>query len=585
MLSWKLSTKFSLFLVLVFLLGSSLTIVTLSKHLNHQAEQAVTERAEILISALQAARNYTQNHIQPVLEAGHTHPQTGDFVRESIPNFAAQTIFANFKEQAPEFQDFSYKEATPNPTNPLDRVDDFEAQIFAQLKLMEPASAEPLSGYRTKEDKKLFYIARPLIMNDASCLACHGNAQQAPADLVEMYGDENGFGWQLNELVATQMIYVPADQIFERGRQNLWTVSRIFLSIFTALFIIINLLLWRTVTRPLAILTQVAKQISNRSPRAASETGAGTGAVTVSDTGIQLHTLSPLIVRKDEPGQLARAFEYMVYVLSQREQDLQQAVQERTRSLKLEMHERQTAQDALQTYNHAINHDLRNLVMGISMLVQGVLRRATKASQEAVEIAPTALTMIQKSCDRQLNLMNSLVEVRSSEIWRTVLRPETIQLGVIAQELQDTYQAKLLSTPHTLNNHISTTLPTTLPTIQADPSQLKRVFENLINNAIKYNPDGVTVVMTAEIIEPTNNNGMKIRCTVSDDGIGIKTTEQQDLFKIHARGQVDRKILGDGLGLYICRKIIDAHGGNIGIDSTSTRGAVVWFTLPVSLPV
>ncbi|MEO0768249.1 MAG: DUF3365 domain-containing protein [Cyanobacteria bacterium J06649_4] len=575
--SWKLSTKFSLFLVLVFLLGSGLTIVTLSKHLNHQAEQAVTERAEILISALQAARNYTQNYIQPALQANNTPSQVGNFLPESIPNFAAQTIFTDFTEQSSEFQDFAYKEAALNPTNPLDLADNFESQILTQLQSMMPDTAKPLSGYRTKDNKKLFYIARPIIMSDASCLVCHGDSQQAPAELIKMYGAQNGFGWQLNELVATQMIYVPADQIFERGRQNLWTVSKIFLSIFTALFIIINLLLWRTVTHPVRLLTQVAKQISNRS-RSSSELGADAG----SSTAIDLHTLAPLIVRQDEPGQLARAFEYMVYVLNQREQDLQQAVQARTRSLHIEMHERQVAQDALQTYNHAINHDLRNLVMGISMVVKGVLLRATKTSVETVAIAPTALTLIEKSCDRQLNLMDSLVEVRDPEVWSTVLCPQTVQLSAIAQELQDIYQTKLLDTPHTFKNHI----PKTLPAIQADPNQLKRVFENLINNAIKYNPPeimpkGCTIGIMATLVESANDSGLSIRCTVFDDGIGINEKEQQDLFAMHSRGQIDHKISGDGLGLYICRQIVTAHGGKIGIERTRTIGAEIWFTLPV----
>ncbi|MEL6816049.1 MAG: HAMP domain-containing sensor histidine kinase, partial [Cyanobacteria bacterium J06598_3] len=293
------------------------------------------------------------------------------------------------------------------------------------------------------------------------------------------------------------------------------------------------------------------------------------------------------------------------------EQDLQTAVQASTQSLRTEMHERQTAQDALQTYNHTINHDLRNLVMGVSMVVQGVLRQAANthqpisppsespasespvsespASESAVTIEPTALTLIQKSCDRQLNLMNSLVEVRSAEIWRTVLHTQPLELQTLTTELSDTYTAKFQTTTganpkFTLTIHI----PPTLPHLQADPSQLKRVFENLINNALKYNPDGVDITISATV-----ENHTIIRCSVADNGIGIHTTDTQDLFKIYARGQTDRKILGDGVGLYICRQIINAHGGNIGIEppkensqghndeNSSISGATFWFTLPI----
>lgn len=580
MLSSKLSTKFSLLLVMVFLLGSALTVFTFSQHLNQQAEQAVKERAEILISTLQATRNYTQERIQPALEKNN-HQGLENFRPEAIPNFAARTIFSAFREQDPTFQDFSYKEAALNPTNPADLVDGFEAQVIKALKAMPSPQEQGLSGYRTLNGKNLFYLARPLFMNDASCLTCHGDPSQAPPSLIKMYGSDRGFGWQLNELVATQMVYVPADTIFARSRDNLWTVSKIFLSIFAAFFVVINLLLWRTVLRPLAILTHSAKQISSFSSHPPA-------TLTTSNLAI-------LTRRQDEPGQLARAFEYMVSVLGQREQDLQTAVQASTQSLRTEMHERQTAQDALQTYNHTINHDLRNLVMGVSMVVQGVLRQAANTSQSSspitespVTIEPTALTLIQKSCDRQINLMNSLVEVRSSEIWRTVLHTQPLELQALTTELANTYTAKFQATSATQKFTLATHVPPTLPRIQADPSQLKRVFENLINNALKYNPDGVDITISA-----TLENHTIIRCTVADNGMGIHTTDTQNLFKIYARGQTDRKILGDGVGLYICRQIINAHGGNIGIEppkensqghndeNSSTDGATFWFTLPI----
>ncbi|MEO1395917.1 MAG: DUF3365 domain-containing protein [Cyanobacteria bacterium J06634_5] len=585
MLSSKLSTKFSLLLVMVFLLGSALTVFTFSRHLNRQAEQAVKERAEILISTLQATRDYTQKRIQPAL--AENNPQgLGNFRPEAIPNFAARSIFSAFREQDPAFQDFSYKEAALNPTNPDDLVDGFESQVFNQFKTLASPEGRVLSGYRTRNGKKLFYLARPLFMNDASCLACHGDPSQAPASLISMYGSEHGFGWQLNELVATQMVYVPADTIFARSRDNLWTVSKIFLSIFAAFFVVINLLLWRTVLRPLAILTHSAKQISSFSSHPPA-------TLTTSNLAI-------LTRRQDEPGQLARAFEYMVSVLGQREQDLQTAVQARTQSLQTEMHERQTAQDALQTYNHTINHDLRNLVMGVSMVVQGVLRQAANTRQSSspivespitegpVTIEPTALTLIQKSCDRQLNLMNSLVEVRSAEIWRTVLHTQPLELQTLTTELANTYTAKFQATSATQKFTLATHIPLTLPCIQADPSQLRRVFENLINNALKYNPNGVDITISAAV-----ENHTIIRCSVADNGIGIHTADTQDLFKIYARGQTDRKILGDGVGLYICRQIINAHGGNIGIEAPKENsqghneenspigGATFWFTLPI----
>ena len=573
MAPWSLGAKFSLLLALVCILGGCLTTFILAKHLNYQAEQAVKERAEIFLTAMQAARNYTQDNIQPLLEG---RSELGDgFIQESVPNFAARTIFSDFQRQDADFQNFVYKEAALNPTNPLDRTDEFEAQIFTQLQ-QQLTIPEPqiLSGYRALDGENLFYLARPLIMNNTSCLTCHGDPRNAPKHLIEMYGDQNGFRWKLNDVVAAQMVYVPADKIFDRGRQNLLTVTKTLLSIFGALFLVINRLLWRTVIQPLKILTSTAKHISSCSVNQRQ------------NTKLQAQDLDVLTIRQDEPGQLARAFQYMIHVLSQREQDLQQAVHERTQSLEQEMRDRQTAQDALQTYSHAINHDLRNLVMGISSLVQGILFRTSRADDTAassnrvepstiIKIKPAALTMIQKSCDRQLKLMNSLMEVQSSDVWRIALQFEPIDLSQLTEDLKIAYEAKLLAADATLENHISAGLPM----IQADANQLQRVFENLIDNALKYNPKGVAIALNATMC---NGDQSMISCTVSDNGIGVDPRKSEELFKIYSRGYASRQTSGYGLGLYICRKIVEAHGGNIGVKTLLNGGAEFWFTLPLS---
>lgn len=565
MLRWNLWAKFSFFFLLVWLLVSGSTIALLSQHLNDQAEQAVRERAEIVLTSMQAVRNYTREHVQPLLS-----DNTTAFVPESIPNFAARSVFTDFQQQDALLEDFLYKEATPNPTNLDDLADAFEADIFSQLKNYVKTEPQVLSGYRSLDEKKLFYLAQPLIMKDASCLECHGSASDAPEYLVDMYGDRNGFGWKLNDVVAAQMVYVPADVIFARGRQNLLTVTKTLLGILGAFFVVINLLLWRTVVRPLRILTNTAKSV---------------GSCPIQQQYVsypQDKHLEQLTLRRDEPGQLARSFQYMIYVLGQREQDLQLAVQERTQSLEQEMRDRKTAQDALQTYSHAMNHDLRNLVMGIANLVQGVLFRSSKGVAEAdwssqpppITIEPKALSMIQQSCDRQLKLMSSLMDVQSADIWLMSLQLTSVNLQQLIADLTSFYRAKQLASGCRVNNR----LPSEVPLVSGDLSQLRRVFENLIDNALKYNPHGVSITLTADVWEDDQS---MIRCAVTDNGIGIESAKNQNLFKIYARGDVYAAVPGYGLGLYICRKIVEAHGGSIGVESPATGGAEFWFTLPL----
>ncbi|WP_228015929.1 ATP-binding protein [Leptolyngbya ectocarpi] len=533
----------------------------LSQHLNSHAEQAVRERATIVLTAMQSVRDYTRDHVQPLLKESE---DVGTFVQESIPNFSARTVFADFQQQDALLEDFLYKEATPNPTNLDDLADTFEADIFSQLQqYVKEHQNEPqvLSGYRSLDGKKLFYSARPLLMTDTSCLECHGSAQDAPQYLLDMYGDRNGFNWQLNDVVAAQMVYVPADMVFNRGRQNLLTVTKTLLGILGAFFVVINLLLWRMVVKPLKVLTNTAKFVSSCSIQAGQETCP------------QDRPLEKLTQRQDEPGQLARSFQYMIYVLGQREQDLQLAVQERTRSLEQEMRDRKTAQDALQTYSHAMNHDLRNLVMGISNLVQGMLFRAKAVpARSSVVMEPKALTMIQQSCDRQLKLMSSLMDVQSADIWRVSLQPSPVNLRQLTEDVRFFYETRQVITAGGIDNQISSDLPP----IHGDFSQLRRVFENLIENALKYNPPGVSITLTARLDTPA-----MVRCAVIDNGVGIEPAKSQNLFEIYARGDTQCSVDGYGLGLYICRQIIEAHGGNIGVQTPAAGGAEFWFTLPI----
>ena len=574
----NLGTKFSLLLALIWLVGGSVTIFTLSKHLNDQAEQTVRERAEIVLTAMQAARDYTQDNIQPLVEAYSVADNS--FTQEIIPNFAARSIFSNFRQQDPSLLDYLYKEAAVNPTNTADLADSFEAELYPQLEPLTDTPPEIISGYRMIDDQKFFYLAKPLVVSDQSCLACHGRPQNAPAPLISMYGDRNGFGWKLNEIVATQMVYVPADTIFARGRQNLWTVTKTFLGVFCALFFTINLLLWRTVIRPLKILTGTAKQIS------ACSVEGGHTAVPKNEQ------LTALTVRKDEPGQLARALDYMLYVLRQREQDLQQAVEERTQSLFQEMRDRQTVQSALQIYTHAMNHDLRNIAMGISSVVQGLIFRADKslirdaADTEKVSVDKTAILLIQKSCDRQLSLMDNLMNVRSADVWQSALQPAPVSLLLLTATLITHYQTKCAASGDTaggtvtFESRIVANGQSHLPLVQADERQIQRVFENLIDNALKYNPEGVHVTLSATLNEREDT----VRCVVTDNGRGIERDKSAGLFEFCRRGTQKLSIRGYGLGLYICREIITAHGGRIGVEASPGEGATFWFTLPVNRP-
>jgi signal transduction histidine kinase len=121
-------------------------------------------------------------------------------------------------------------------------------------------------------------------------------------------------------------------------------------------------------------------------------------------------------------------------------------------------------------------------------------------------------------------------------------------------------------------------LPANLPPLIADPYQLQQVFKNLITNALKHNAPGVQLTLSATLEDK------QIRCTVEDNGVGMGQEVCDRLFKLYVRGLDNPHLTGIGLGLYLCRQIITAHGGQVGVESQPGAGAKFWFVLPLAKP-
>lgn len=255
---------------------------------------------------------------------------------------------------------------------------------------------------------------------------------------------------------------------------------------------------------------------------------------------------------------------------------LQEQLQQQNQQLQREIQERQQAEERLRVFLHAVSHDLRNPVMGLLMVLRNLLDQA-----ESPQVPRSLLERMAQSCDRQLVLINSLVETQSGEIWGISLQCQPISLLTLAQELAATWQPLLAEAGATLKCQI----PADLPQVEADPYQLWRVYENLLGNALKYNGTGLTLTLRAALIPAAEQDGgSEIRCTVEDDGVGMPAEQAEELFRLYSRGRNSRQTLGLGLGLYLCQQIVQAHGGQIGVTSQPAQGATFWFTLPLASP-
>lgn len=256
----------------------------------------------------------------------------------------------------------------------------------------------------------------------------------------------------------------------------------------------------------------------------------------------------------------------------------QLTIQRQKKQLQQEIHQRQKTEEALQVYLHAVSHDLRNPVLGMSLVLQGLLKQAP-SEMAAIPIPYSTLDRMKNSCDRQLQLINSLIDSQQFEIGGVQLNRQPLTLHSFTEQLIADWQPLLAQHNATVIHHI----PRDLPLVYADAHQLWRVFENLLGNAIKHNPPGVVLSLSAVLVgEPAAATLGSIRCEIQDNGTGINPAEVEFLFDRYQRGRGARKLPGLGLGLYLCRQIVEAHGGTMGVTPAPEQGTVFWFTLPQS---
>lgn len=253
----KLGTKLNLLLSVIFILIVVLSGLSLSAILNNYAEQVVTDRALILIETMGAVRDYTSSKIRP--ELAYKLETEEQFVSETVPAYSAREVFEGLRQQE-EYSDFFYKEATINPTNLRDKADSFESQVIERFR-QQPELKEQ-EGFRNLPSGKLFYVARPLAVSQESCLQCHSIPAVAPKSQLVTYGKENGFGWQLNEIVGTQIVSVPASEVINTANKLKFLVMGILSIFLLVAVVLINLFLNFSVVRHLKQMAHFAKQVS-----------------------------------------------------------------------------------------------------------------------------------------------------------------------------------------------------------------------------------------------------------------------------------------------------------------------------------
>ncbi len=249
----KLLLKINIVLIAVFLAGLAVSYGIAKRLLLQNARLEIQDNARIMMQSAKAVRQYTASQIAPLLGTQMRY----QFLPQSVPSYSATEYFNNLRQSFPEY---AYKEATINPTNPRDRAADWEVDVVNYFR--ENASAKEMIGERDGATGKTLYLAHPLRIEDPACLQCHSAVEKAPQTMIDRYGNANGFGWQLKDVIGAQIVSVPYDLPLQRANNALRSFVYLLIGSFLFLFVTVNVLLGLLVVRPVRKLAATADQVS-----------------------------------------------------------------------------------------------------------------------------------------------------------------------------------------------------------------------------------------------------------------------------------------------------------------------------------
>ena len=250
----RLLFKFNLIFAIVLGGGIAATAFLSRESLNRAAREQVLEQARLMMETTSSTRLYTSKQIRPLIEQLQRRERT--FYPQTVPAYSATQVFGYLRATFPEY---TYKEATLNPTNLADRAVDWETDVVNVFR--NDSSREEVSGERETATGRSLYLAKP-IKAVAPCLECHSVPKAAPAPMVRIYGSNNGFGWKENEIIGAQVVSVPESLPLRLAERQFRTMMFWFAAIGAAVMLVLNVLLLFVVVRPVAAMSAAADAIS-----------------------------------------------------------------------------------------------------------------------------------------------------------------------------------------------------------------------------------------------------------------------------------------------------------------------------------
>jgi two-component system sensor histidine kinase KdpD len=215
----------------------------------------------------------------------------------------------------------------------------------------------------------------------------------------------------------------------------------------------------------------------------------------------------------------------------------------------------------------SVTHELRTPLTAIKASVTSLLTQPELNDDQRREL----FSIINEESDHLNHLIEEALEMAR-------LDAGEIELGIAPHAIREVIDAAVEASKNILANRaVDIRLPESLPLVPMDPARIREVLMQFLDNAVKYSPPGTPIVISSEV------SGRYLVTSVADRGAGIDSFEQALIFDKFYRGRDQRYgVQGTGMGLAICKAIVEAHGGTIGVTSQVGSGSVFHFSLPLS---
>ena len=527
----KLATKLLCFIapIMIVVMGAVFTWIIKKEESFIRGE--ITKKAEILAQQLEIVRQYIAEK-QDII---NTDPETGNV---TFKHLNPAKVGAAISKEFTESTNFVMKQTSLEYRNPENAPDEFEVRMLTQFKTTrgkEPTWGEDVD----KEGNKTIRYILPLYIKE-ECLPCHGKpAYEGELDITG-YEKE---GYEVGELRGAISIAAPASHLDTIIKTN--SVILLIIGVVTTISVIFltYLLIRKFIRVPL------------------SHTVAATKAIAKGDLARRVDIRSG-----DEFGELAESFNTMA-----------QSIEEKTRELEKTTHNLEMANEELRgldkvkdniirDVSHELKSPLAQLRLALELWGEGI--KDGKKDKDKEELFDG---IIKDNIKRLNNTIESILELTSLEFGREDYDKESLQLRDLV--IRVIKSSTLLAREKGLT--IKSVLPEKLPNVTVDKQGITRVVTNLIDNAIKYTDKG-------EILVSLQQKNSELEFSVKDSGIGINIPQKQHSKLFDRFYQENVATPGTGIGLSICKTILEAHGGKIWVESEGKdKGSTFRFTLPI----